>query len=89
MTAFEATGEVPWRHVRYDNLSPAVAKVLTGRSRTETARWLSFRSWYKSARSIVSQDKRELMKKAVWKERSGGFAAAGWSSSRRSARWPS
>jgi hypothetical protein len=37
---------VPWRHVRYDNLSPAVAKVLTGRSRTETARWLSFRSWY-------------------------------------------
>ena len=46
VTAFEATGGVPWRHVRYDNLSPAVAKVLTGRSRTETARWLSFRSWY-------------------------------------------
>jgi hypothetical protein len=39
---------VPWRHVRYDNLSPAVAKVLAGRNRTETARWLSFRSWYKS-----------------------------------------
>src|SRR6266516_1254483 len=37
---------VPWRHVRYDNLSPAAAKVLAGRSRTETARWLSFRSWY-------------------------------------------
>src|SRR6266704_2007937 len=48
VTAFEATGGVPWRHVRYDNLSPAVAKVLAGRSRTETARWLSFRSWYKS-----------------------------------------
>ncbi len=46
VAAFEATGGVPWRHVRYDNLSPAVAKVLTGRSRTETARWLSFRSWY-------------------------------------------
>ena len=46
VTAFEATGGVPWRHVRYDNLSPAVAKVLAGRSRTETARWLSFRSWY-------------------------------------------
>jgi len=39
---------VPWRHVRYDNLSPAVAKVLAGRNRTETARWSSFRSWYKS-----------------------------------------
>lgn len=46
VTAFEATGGVPWRHIRYDNLSPAVAKVLRGRSRTETARWLAFRSWY-------------------------------------------
>jgi transposase len=46
VAAFEATGGVPWRHVRYDNLSPAVAKVLAGRSRTETGRWLSFRSWY-------------------------------------------
>ena len=33
-------------HIRYDNLSPAVAKVMTGRGRKETARWLSFRSWY-------------------------------------------
>ena len=46
MTAFEVTGGVPWRHIRYDNLSPAVAKVLTGRNRTETARWSAFRSWY-------------------------------------------
>ena len=36
---------VPFRQVRYDNLSPAVAKVLTGRNRTETPRWLSFRSF--------------------------------------------
>jgi transposase len=46
VTAFEATGGVPWRHIRYDNLSPAVAKVLRGRTRAETARWLAFRSWY-------------------------------------------
>jgi transposase len=46
VTAFEDMGGVPWRHIRYDNLSPAVAKVLRGRSRTETARWLAFRSWY-------------------------------------------
>ena len=39
VTAFEVTGGVPWRHIRYDNLSPAVAKVMRGRSRTETARW--------------------------------------------------
>ena len=46
VTAFEVTGGVPWRHIRYDNLSPAVAKVMGGRSRAETARWAAFRSWY-------------------------------------------
>jgi hypothetical protein len=46
VTAFEATGGVPSRQIRYDNLSPAVAKVLAGRNRTETARWLSFRAFY-------------------------------------------
>ena len=33
-------------HVRYDNLSAAVARVLTGRKRAETSRWLSFRAHY-------------------------------------------
>ncbi len=46
VTAFGVTGGVPWRHIRYDNLSPVVARVMTGRSRAETGRWLSFRSWY-------------------------------------------
>jgi transposase len=46
VTAFEDMGGVPWRHIRYDNLSAAVARVLRGRTRTETARWLAFRSWY-------------------------------------------
>ncbi|HEY6278777.1 MAG TPA: IS21 family transposase [Streptosporangiaceae bacterium] len=46
VAAFEAAGGMPFRQIRYDNLSPAVAKVLAGRSRTETARWLSFRSFY-------------------------------------------
>ena len=46
VTAFEVTGGVPWRHIRYDNLSAAVSKVLCGRNRTETARWSAFRSWY-------------------------------------------
>ena len=46
VTAFEDMGGVPWRHIRYDNLSAAVAKVLRGRSRAETGRWLAFRSWY-------------------------------------------
>ena len=46
VTAFEVTGGVPFRQIRYDNLSAAVAKVLTGRNRTETQRWLSFRAFY-------------------------------------------
>jgi transposase len=46
VAAFEAIGGIPARQIRYDNLSPAVAKVLAGRNRTETARWLSFRSFY-------------------------------------------
>src|SRR6266705_6480666 len=38
VTAIAGTGGVPWRHIRYDNLSPAVTKVMTGRDRKETAR---------------------------------------------------
>lgn len=43
--AFEHFGGVPGR-VRYDNLKPAVAKVLTGRDRTETERFVALRSHY-------------------------------------------
>ena len=46
VTAFEVVGGVPFRQIRYDNLSPAVAKVLAGRNRTETTRWLAFRAHY-------------------------------------------
>jgi len=34
VAAFEAAGGVSARQIRYDNLSPAVAKVLAGRNRT-------------------------------------------------------
>jgi integrase len=44
VAAFEVAGGVPFGQIRYDNLSPAVAKVLAGRSRTETQRWLAFRA---------------------------------------------
>ncbi|MFI9076798.1 IS21 family transposase [Streptomyces sioyaensis] len=44
--AFEVLGGVPVRHIRYDNLKPAVKQVCFGRSRKETSRWVSFRSWY-------------------------------------------
>ncbi|MDN5933610.1 MAG: IS21 family transposase, partial [Pseudonocardia sp.] len=44
--AFEQLGGVPWRHVRYDNLKAAVSRVLTGRDRVESGRWVAFRSHY-------------------------------------------
>ena len=46
VAAFTVTGGVPRVHIRYDNLTPAVSKVLEGRNRKENARWAAFRSWY-------------------------------------------
>ncbi len=44
--AFRVLGGVPTRHIRYDNLKPAVRQVCTGRTRVETERWTAFRSFY-------------------------------------------
>ncbi|MFE6056797.1 hypothetical protein ACFQ6N_39180 [Kitasatospora sp. NPDC056446] len=46
LEAFTVLGGVPSVHIRYDNLKPAVKQVLFGRSRLESARWASFKSWY-------------------------------------------
>ena len=42
--AFDVFGGTPVFHIRYDNLKAAVSRVLFGRSRTESARWVAFRS---------------------------------------------
>jgi transposase len=44
--AFRVLGGVPTRHIRYDNLKPAVNKVCFGRNRIESQRWTAFRSHY-------------------------------------------
>jgi transposase len=44
--AFGRLGGVPLEQIRYDNLRPAVSRVLFGRSRVETDRWVAFRSHY-------------------------------------------
>lgn len=44
--AFEQLGGIPTRHIRYDNLKAAVSRVLTGRTRVESERWVTFRSHY-------------------------------------------
>jgi len=42
--AFEVLGGTPTDKIRYDNLKSAVSRVLFGRNRTESARWVAFRS---------------------------------------------
>jgi transposase len=44
--ALRVLGGVPSRHIRYDNLKPAVKQVLFGRGRQESQRWVAFRSHY-------------------------------------------
>jgi transposase len=44
--AFRILGGVPTRHIRYDNLKPAVNRVCFGRTRIESQRWTAFRSHY-------------------------------------------
>ncbi len=45
-SAFEVFGGTPMFHIRYDNLKAAVSRVLFGRTRTESTRWVAFRSHY-------------------------------------------
>lgn len=42
--AFDVLGGMPTVKIRYDNLRSAVSRVLFGRSRTESQRWVLFRS---------------------------------------------
>jgi transposase len=42
--AFAVLGGVPVDKIRYDNLKAAVSRVLFGRNRVESARWVAFRS---------------------------------------------
>jgi transposase len=44
--AFSFLGGVPVRHIRYDNLKPAVKQVCFGRTRIESEGWVAFRSHY-------------------------------------------
>jgi transposase len=46
VVAFEELGGVPFDKIRYDNLRSAVHRVLFGRNRVESSRWLAFRAHY-------------------------------------------
>jgi transposase len=44
--AFDRLGGIPLDQIRYDNLKPAVSRVLFGRTRVESDRWVAFKSHY-------------------------------------------
>jgi|1186.fasta_scaffold25906_2 transposase len=46
VAAFEVLDGVPFDKIRYDNLRSAVHRVLFGRNRAESGRWLAFRAHY-------------------------------------------
>jgi transposase len=46
VAAFEVLGGIPLDKIRYDNLRSAVHRVLFGRNRAESSRWLTFRAHY-------------------------------------------
>ena len=46
VAAFEVFDGIPFDKIRYDNLRSAVHRVLFGRNRAESGRWLSFRAHY-------------------------------------------
>ena len=74
MLAFEHFGAVPGR-IRYDNLKPAVIRVLKGRDRAEAERFIALRSHYGFDSFSASPASREPTRKGAWKGRSAGSAA--------------
>jgi transposase len=46
VAAFEVFDGIPFDKIRYDNLRSAVHRVLFGRNRAESGRWLAFRAHY-------------------------------------------
>jgi hypothetical protein len=88
--AFAVLGGVPAGQVRYDNLTPAVTRVLRkGRVRVENPRWTAFRSHYRFARSTASPASRARTRRAASRARSATSAATTWSRSRKWTPWRS
>src|SRR5665647_2273935 len=85
--AFQHFGGVPGR-VRYDNLKPAVIRILKGRDRTEAERFVALRSHYGFESFFCQPGLKGAHEKGGGRERSAGSAAGTWSRSRRRQPWP-
>lgn len=64
--------------IRYDNLKAAAKKVLKGRRRVESDRFVALRSHYLFESWLRWSGSRARMRRAAWRARSGAFAAATW-----------
>ena len=72
--AFAHFGGVPGR-VRYDNLKPAVVRVLRGRDRDESERFIALRSHFGFDSFFCIPASTGRTRRAGWKVRSAGSAA--------------
>jgi transposase len=73
--AFEAFGGVP-KMIRYDNLKPAVIRIALGRERFEHPRFVAMRSHYGYDSFSASPASKARTRRAGWRVRSAGSAAA-------------
>lgn len=83
--AFAHFGGVPTGHIRYDNLKPAVIKVLLGRERLENPRFVALRSHYGFDSFYCAPASTVPMRRVGSRERSAGSAATTSCPCRR---WP-
>jgi transposase len=88
VAAFAHFGAVPGR-IRYDNLKPAVIRVLRGRDLTESEGSSRCAATTATTGSSASPEGRTRTRRAVSRVRSAGSAAATSCRSRTSGRWPS
>lgn len=85
--AFEHFGGVPGR-IRYDNLKPAVTRVLKGRNRVESDRFVALRSHYGFDSFFCIPGKQGAHEKGGVEGEIGRFRRRLWCRCRRSPRWP-
>ncbi len=87
LEAFSAFQGVP-RRVRYDNLKPAVARVLRGRNRRRTSGSWPCAPTSGSTRSSASPASPAATRRAAWRARWAGSAGRTWCRCRRARTWP-
>ena len=87
--AFEHFGGVPNLRIRYDNLKPAVARVLKGRDRIESERFVALRSHYAFDSFFCIPGPTAPTRRAAWRARSVASVAATWCPCPGSSPWTS